>query len=122
MSDTARHIDLPMSALRALHSRWVDYIVDLHPTIAQSFIGRAGGLDFDHIILAILDGKYLVHRRIDGDDAFIGLAVAVEDSRQPWLLFEMEGQHGAVDAEWFLIAAEVDMDGDLAELLGDPDE
>jgi hypothetical protein len=110
-------INLPRTALRALHSGWCEYLTTLPREVRDAMIRRAGGLEYRRFVLAVGRGEYLASARIDGDEAVIGLAVPVE-GRRDWLLFEVPGRDAGVDAAWLIASETLELDATLDAILG----
>lgn len=113
-----QRIDLPAFALRVLHSGWIDWLDDIGETgLRDSFIIRAGGVDFKRWLLALGAGKFAVTVRIEQDDAVIGLALRT-DSGEDRALYEMSPRETGLRPEYVLALATVDLDEEIEELLG----
>ncbi|MBK9738730.1 MAG: hypothetical protein IPO93_04285 [Actinobacteria bacterium] len=110
-------IDVPRSALRALHSGLVDALIPMPPPVRDALIGRMGGLDHDHFAAAVFTRRLLVSARIVDAEAYIGIAVPTQ-GRTDWSLFEIPGAEGGVDAAWLMTAGTLGLDDDLASVLG----
>lgn len=111
-------MSIPRPALRALHSGYIDFLIDLDPDLRDSFMVRTGGMEYKHFMAAVFDGRLGVSTRIRDDAALIGIAIPLR-GRFDGCLFEIPGADGGVDAAWLMAAGSLGLDDDLAELLGE---
>lgn len=113
-----QRIDLPAFALRVLHSGWVDWLTcQTQEGIRDAFLTRAGGLDFQRFLLALRARRFAVSVRVDADDCIIGLAVPASDGPD-LAMFEMPPTQCGLRPEYVLALATVDLDEEIAHLLG----
>lgn len=113
---TRAHLDLPATACRALHSGLIDCLTDMPDEVREGFLTRLGGIDFVRFMLALDAGTLAVTTRIDGEDAYIGIAVPTT-GRHDRILFELTPGHSGVAASWLLAAGLIDFDARLDEFL-----
>lgn len=110
-------IYLPSRALRALHSGYVDYLLTLPEPLRDAFITRTNGLTFERFLLGLQARMLAVTVRAVGEHVYLGLAVPAEDGND-LALFEITGTHAGVTADYVIKSVSLDLDRELAELLG----
>jgi hypothetical protein len=110
------HLDIGRPGMRALHSGFCDYLLNIDRVTADAMIARVGGMGYERFALAVSHGKFRVIASIDGDEAVIGLAVPVE-GRFDLPMFVIPGRDGGIDAAHLMIAGTLDMDDELIDLL-----
>lgn len=117
---TRPRIDLPHHAWRALHSGFMDWLLQVPTELSHAMLGRLDGqVTFDHFMLAIHERQRLdVYVRVDeADDVRVGIRVPVTGG-QDWLLFDMTGVHAGVDPDWLMTAGRLRLQDELAGILG----
>lgn len=117
-------IDLPRHAWRALHSGFMDWMLQVPAEISHAMMNRLGSqVSFEHFMLAVhLYQKLDVYVRVDeADQVRVGIRVPVIDG-DDWLLFDMRGQEAGVDPDWLMIAGRLRIEDELEQLLGEHNE
>jgi hypothetical protein len=118
---SAIRLDLPPAAWRALHSKFLDYLLAIDPDVSGALMRRLDGqLSFEHFMLAIHSTRVLEpHVRLDeaADCVIIGLGVPVNGGNR-WVLFTMPGGPYGVTPAWTDAAGMFRLDEELSEILG----
>lgn len=117
---TRPRIDLPRHAWRALHSAFMDWLLQVPSEISHAMMNRLGSqVTFQHWLLAIHHYRLLdVYVRVDeADQVRVGIRVPVTNG-DDWLLFDLTGDEAGVDPDWLMTAGRIRIDDELDQLLG----
>jgi hypothetical protein len=110
--------DLPWPAWRALHSRFIDFVLDCPYEMQQALEIRLGGdVGFARFMLGIHVARVLnVATTIDGNGVRLGIAIPVSDGPD-WILFQLSQREHGVEPEWLITAGAYRIDEELAAML-----
>jgi hypothetical protein len=110
--------DLPWPAWRALHSRFIDFVLDCPYEMQQALEIRLGGdVGFARFMLAIHVARVLNVATTIGDDGVrLGISIPVSDGPD-WILFELSQRQHGVDPDWLLAAGAQRIDEELEAML-----
>jgi hypothetical protein len=116
--ETQTRYDLPWHAWRALHSRFIDWILDCPFEMQQALEIRLGGdVGFERFMLAIHVAKVLNVATVIGDDGVrLGIAIPVSDGPD-WVLFQLPQRQHGVEPEWLVRAGAERIDEQLDAML-----
>ena len=117
---TRPRVDLPHHAWRALHSAFLDWLLNVPTEISHAMMNRLGSqVSFEHFMLAIHHYQRLdVYVRVDESERVrVGIRVPVIDGGD-WLLFDMTGDQAGVDPDWLMTAGRLRLEDELTDLLG----
>ena len=119
MSDTYVQPAYGWAVYRSLHSRMLDLLIDGAPEVREPlFVHLNGEVTFVHFLLHVHEtGRLRITTRIDGEDAYVGLAVPTGRASTA-LLFEMHHKVLGISPDTVLAANLASVERDLERVLG----
>lgn len=116
----SNRIELPTYAMRALHSRLVDWLMDegVEMSVRHAMIGRCEGATFDAFISALLRERLVVTTRTDADTGRLLIGVGIPAHSKVVPLIELADPQTGVSADDVVGMQTLDLDAELVALLG----
>lgn len=113
--------DLPRPTWRALHSAFLDWLMQSPAEIVEAMSVRLGGsFSFKRFMLAIHEGRSLGISTTVTDESLVEISVYVPVSDgDDWKLLTLNQMNHGVTVDWLISAGNFRIDEQLHSILGD---
>jgi len=119
MDKALTRVNVPTPTMRALHSRFIDWLLDeaVGMVIRHAMVSRCEGADFTAFTHALLRERLVLTQRTDGETGEMYLGIAVPGETRAMPLFELGHLQSGMSAEDVVGVSLADLDAELARLL-----